>query len=146
MGETKEQLSERRNIIWRERKRWWCGLPWTFTVYSLSPDRLFIKRGIFNLKEDEVRLYRIKDISLRRNFIQRIFGLGSVMICSTDSSLRDFELKNVRDSEMVKEKLSDYVEAERERKRVSMREFLGHGDHADGDFEDYDAFDALDHV
>ena len=146
MGETKEQLSERRNIIWRERKRWWCGLPWTFTVYSLSPDRLFIKRGIFNLKEDEVRLYRIKDISLRRNFIQRIFGLGSVMICSTDSTLRDFELKNVRDSEMVKEKLSDYVEAERERKRVSMREFLGHGDHADGDFEDYDAFDALDHV
>ena len=142
MGEKKEALKERRNIIWSERKRLWCGLPWTFTVYSLSPDRLFIKRGIFNLKEDEVRLYRIKDISLRRSFIQRIFGLGSVMICSTDSSLKDFELKNVKNSEMIKEKLSDYVEEERERKRVSMREFLGHGDHAD--FEDFDVFDSLD--
>ena len=128
-----EVLKERRNIIWSERKRLWCGLPWTFTIYSLSPDRIFIKRGVFSIREDEVRLYRIKDISLRRSFIQRIFGLGSIAICSTDSSLKDFELKNIKNSDMVKEKLSDYVEEERERKRVSMREFLGHGDHGEDD-------------
>ena len=146
MSNDKEEMNERRHIIWSARKRLWCGLPWTFTVYSLSSDRLFLKRGIFNLKEDEVRLYRIKDIALRRSFIQRIFGLGTVKICSTDSSLRDFELKNLKDSEAVKEKLSEHVEAERDRKRVSMREFLGHGDHGDGDFENFDAFDALDHA
>ena len=58
--------------------------PITFTVYSLSEDRLFIKTGLFNLRTEEIILYRIRDISLRRSFGQRIFGVGTVHICSSD--------------------------------------------------------------
>ena len=54
-------------ILWSDRKRIWCGLPWTFTVYSMSEDRLFVKKGLFSLREDEVRLYRIKDLALQRS-------------------------------------------------------------------------------
>ena len=52
------------NTVWKARKRNFLGLPWTFTVYGFSQDRLFIKSGIFNTREDEVRLYRITDIGL----------------------------------------------------------------------------------
>ena len=51
----------------------------------------FIKRGLFNLREDEVRLYRIKDLGLERNLIQRMFGLGTIRVVSSDSSLGNFD-------------------------------------------------------
>lgn len=128
-------------IIWTDKKRLWCGLPWTFTRYSLSADRLFIKRGIFTIREDEVRLYRIRDISLRQSFIQRIFGLGTINISSSDSTMGNFQLINIKKSRNVKEMLSDTVETERERKRVSMREFVGYGEMDGMDDMDFDNFD-----
>ena len=33
------------NIVWKDRKRTLFGLPWSFTKYSLSDDRLFISTG-----------------------------------------------------------------------------------------------------
>ena len=113
------------NTVWKARKRNFLGLPWTFTVYGFSQDRLFIKSGIFNTREDEVRLYRVTDISLKKSFWQRIFGMGSIAIYSADKSMGDFELVNLKDSEQVKETLSGLIEKERENKRVTSREFMG---------------------
>lgn len=118
------------NTIWKARKRNFLGLPWTFTVYGFSEDRLYIQTGFLNTREDEVRLYRITDIGLSRSFWQRILGMGTIQIYSSDQSLRDFRLENIKNSEDVKEQLSQLIEQERENKRVSSREFL------DGDPED----------
>lgn len=111
-------------VVWSDRKRIWCGLPWTFTSYKLTEDRLFIKRGSLNLREDEVRLYRIKDLVLHRSLLQRIFSLGTVEVKSSDSSMSDFQLVNIKNSADVKEQLSVLVEEERQRKKVSSREFM----------------------
>lgn len=121
------------NIVWKDRKRTLFGLPWSFTKYSLSDDRLFISTGFFNTKEDEVRLYRIMDISLNRTLGQRIFGLGTIKCCSADKTLGDFEIKNIKKSKDVKELLSEMVENERNRKKVTSREFI---DHEDSEFDD----------
>lgn len=119
------------DIVWKDRKRIIFGLPWTFTKYAMSEERFFITTGVFNLKEDEVRLYRIMDISLERKFWQRMFGLGTIKCCSADRTLRDFEVKNIKNSQEVKEQLSAFVEEERTKKRVSSREFLSDEDHDD---------------
>ena len=124
------------NTIWRARKRNFLGLPWTFTVYGFSEDRLFIKTGILSTREDEVRLYRITDLSLIRSLWQRIMGMGSIRVYSADQSLRDFEIKNIRDCESVKEQLSQLVEKERQAKRVTSREFLMDEEDAEGDGDD----------
>ena len=121
------------NTIWKARKRNFLGLPWTFTVYGFSEDRLYVKTGILSTREDEVRLYRITDIGLTRSFWQRIMGMGTIQIYSSDQSMGDFQLINIKDSENVKEQLSQLIEAERENKRVSSREFLGGDDELDGD-------------
>ena len=114
------------NLIWSDRRHLWCGLPWTFTTYRLTEDRLFVKSGFLNLREDEVRLYRIKDLVLRRSLLQRMFGLGTIQIISSDSSLSNFELSNIKRSGEVKEQLSTLVEEERQRKKVSSREFISY--------------------
>ncbi|MCI9584371.1 PH domain-containing protein [Clostridiaceae bacterium] len=120
-------------LIWSDRRRLWCGLPWTFTSYRLTEDRLFVKSGFLNLREDEVRLYRIKDLVLRRSILQRMFGLGTIQIISSDSSLSNFELSNIKRSGEVKEQLSTLVEEERQRKKVSSREFISYESGEDED-------------
>ena len=125
-------------IIWKDRKRIFFGLPWTFTKYSLSEDRLFISTGFFSVKEDEVRLYRIMDVSLERKLWQRMCGLGTIKCCSADKTMGDFEIKNIKKSREVKEMLSNMVEDERTKKKVSSREFV---DHERDEFDDYDDHD-----
>ena len=125
-------------IIWKDRKRIFFGLPWTFTKYSLSEDRLFISTGFFSVKEDEVRLYRIMDVSLERKLWQRMCGLGTIKCCSADTTMGDFEIKNIKKSREVKEMLSNMVEDERTKKKVSSREFM---DHESDEFDDYNEYD-----
>ncbi len=38
--------------IWSDRKRI-LGLPITFTKYYLSDDRLFMEKGLLNMRQDE---------------------------------------------------------------------------------------------
>ncbi|RGH10532.1 PH domain-containing protein [Clostridium sp. AF15-31] len=129
---------EMAEIIWKDRKRIFFGLPWTFTKYSISEDRLFISTGFFSVKEDEVRLYRIMDVSLERKLWQRMCGLGTIKCCSADKTMGDFEIKNIKKSREVKEMLSNMVEDERTKKKVSSREFM---DHERDEFDDYDDHD-----
>ncbi|MBD5135598.1 MAG: PH domain-containing protein [Lachnospiraceae bacterium] len=122
------------DYVWKDRKRTLFGLPWSFTVYSLTNEKLLITTGFFNKHEEEVRLYRIMDISLNRTLGQRIFGLGTIHVNSADKSTPEFDIKSVKDSEKIKDMLSDMVEEERMRKRVSGREFMSdYSDSVDDD-------------
>ena len=81
--------------------------------------------GLLKTVENEVRLYRVLDVSLTRTLSQKIFGIGTIQISSADKSLGNFELKNVKNPSQVKEKISQLVEENREKKRVPNREFMG---------------------
>lgn len=111
-------------MLFKERKRLWCGLPWTFTVYNCTEDKLIVDTGFLNKRQDEVRLYRITDLTITRSLVQRVFGLGTIIVSSSDTSLGTFELKNIKNSLTIKETLSDLVENQRNKKRVGVREFV----------------------
>ncbi|MEE0105756.1 MAG: PH domain-containing protein [Lachnospiraceae bacterium] len=113
-----------RNVIWSDRKRTLFGLPLSFTKYTLTEERLFIQTGLFTTVEDEVRLYRILDVKLTRTLGQKIFGVGSIHVCSADKSMADFEITSIKNSADVKEKLSELVEKNRVEKRVMNREAM----------------------
>lgn len=116
------------DLLWKERKRIWCGLPFTFTVYSFDEGRFYLDTGFLNKRQDEVRLYRILDLTVTRSFGQRIFGLGTILVDSSDRTLGDFEIKNIRHVKQVKEQLSELVEIQRDKKRVSTRELISTDD------------------
>jgi len=120
-------------IVWSDRKRTLFGLPLSFTKYELDAERLFIKTGFLNQKEDEVRLYRIMDVSLSRSVWQRMFGVGTIHCASADKTLGNFEIKSVKKSREVKEMISKYVEEQRDKKRVTNREHMLDDDGADFD-------------
>ena len=111
-------------IIWEDKKRTIFGLPISFTTYKLNKETLIIKTGWLNTNEDDVKLYRILDLSVNKSFIQRIFGVGTIKINSSDKSLGEFEIKNVKEVDTVKQLISQNVEEQRELKRISGREFM----------------------
>lgn len=110
------------NVIWHDRKRNAMGLPWTFTIYELTPDKLYINTGFFNSREDEVRLYRITDLTLTRSLWQKIIGTGTIHCDSADKTMKNFDLVNIHDAAKVKEQLSELVENSRQKNRVYARE------------------------
>ncbi|MFM7244063.1 MAG: PH domain-containing protein [Planctomycetaceae bacterium] len=57
------------------------------TSYELTTERLRVTHGIFSLEVDDIELYRIKDIHVRQPLLQRVFGLGSIVIWSSDVTL-----------------------------------------------------------
>ncbi len=125
----------RSSVLWNDRKRTFLGLPWSFTRYSFSDSRLYLKTGMLSLKEEELLLYRIMDISLVRSLGQRIFGIGSIRLITADKTHPELVLKNIKNAEKIKDHLSLLVEEAREKNRVSAREFFEEDDHDhDGNF------------
>lgn len=117
--------------LWHDRKRNVLGLPWTFTTYSLTGKKLLISSGFLNKNEEEVRLYRIMDVTLKCSLLDRLLGIGTIHCCSADKSTPEFDIIRVRDASGVKNRLSDLIEAERAERRVGMRELM------EGEDEDY---------
>lgn len=118
-------------IIWKDKKRTFFGLPLSFTEYTLTKEKLIIQTGFLNIKQEEVRLYRIMDVTLNRSLRQRIWGLGTIHCCSADRSTPEFDIMSIKDSEKIKNLLSDNVENERSEKRVTTREYMVSEDEKD---------------
>ena len=134
------QYSNEDEIIWSDKKRY-LGLPISFTKYSFDHNRFYCKSGFFTVKQDEMLLYRILDISIKRTLGQRIFGVGTILLNTADQTTPIIEIKNIRDSERVRRALSNIVEQERDEKRVLGKEMFG----ASGAFEELgDHFDHID--
>lgn len=125
------------SILWSDKKRI-LGLPISFTKYELDEERLYIKTGLLTQREDEVRLYRIMDITLLQTLGQRIFGVGSIHCCSSDSSMQEFNIISVKNPRHVRELLSQQVENERNAKRVYTRESLDSDSDGCGDTHEDD--------
>ena len=117
--------------VWTDRKRTIFGLPLSFTVYKLTEEKLLVETGFLSKKEEEVRLYRIMDLTLHRPLGQRMFGVGTIHCCTADKSTPEFDILKIKDSQNVKDMLSDMIEKQREEKRVVGREFMADGDDHD---------------
>lgn len=113
-------------FIWKDRKRY-LGMPLSFTRYALSEDRLFLSVGFLNIRDDEILLYRVRDIDTRRSLWQRLFGVGSVTVMSSDKTTPCLVLKNIKDPVAVKELLHRQVEEMKIRRRVRVGEIMSNG-------------------
>ena len=117
-------LTENEEIFWQDRKRY-LGLPLSFTIYSFSKNKFYMKTGIFNTKSEEILLYRILDITYKQTFGQKIFGVGSVILNTADKTTPVLEIKSIKTPDRVRKALSTLVEQRRDEKRVTGKEMFG---------------------
>ncbi len=109
--------------LWKDKKRYF-GMPISFTRYALSEDRLFLSVGFLHIKDDEILLYRVRDIDTQRSLWQRLFGVGTVTVVSSDKTMPNLVLKNVKDPVFVKELLHKQVEEMKIKRRVRLGEIM----------------------
>jgi len=121
--------------IWHDRKRY-LGMPLSFTRYAMSEDRLFTSVGFLNIKDDEILLYRVRDIDTNRTLWQRLFGVGTVTIMSSDKTMPTMVLKNIKNPVAVKEMIHEQVEDMKLKRRVRVGEIMGNS--LDGDDDGLD--------
>ena len=116
---TKDKIT----MKWSDRSRI-LGMPITFTKYSMSDDRIFCEKGLLSVKFEEILLYRVRDISMKITLGQRIFGVGSILLQSSDKTAPVLEIKNVKHPRQVKEMIHQQVEQVKEQRRMRFGEVL----------------------
>lgn len=123
--------------VWNDRKRY-LGLPLSFTKYSLTKDRLFISTGLLNTKEEQLLLYRIRDISLTISLWQRIFGVGTVKLISSDKTSPEILLLNIKNPRNVSQLIHEQVEQMKKEKGMKVGEMLESSFIENDELEDID--------
>ena len=64
--------------------------------YEVSPDRVEWSRGIFDRHVDNIDMFRVIDLKLRRSLLECILGIGTVVLITNDESDPEFEFVKVR--------------------------------------------------
>jgi uncharacterized membrane protein YdbT with pleckstrin-like domain len=96
----------------------WKWLVLRFTEYEITSERLRINTGVLSRSSDELELYRVKDTRFEQPFWLRIFGLGNVVLSSSDRTDPVITLTAIPGGREVREKLRNQVERLRVRKGV----------------------------
>lgn len=71
------------------------------TEYTISDQRLRIKRGILSRAVQECRLERVQNVNTEQSFLQRLLGYGTVDFDTAGSDDSDFSFVGVDDPEAI---------------------------------------------
>lgn len=104
--------------VWQDRKHIMGFLPWSFTKYKLTKDRLLVETGLLNSHYEETYLYRLFDIKLNRSIWQKICGTGTITLYGSDVSSPRIQLISVKNPIDVKEMFSQMILQQRREHRV----------------------------
>jgi len=123
------ETAETEMPVIKERKRWlFFGLPFTFTKYSLTSKSLQMEKGLLTTTEDDMLLFRVMDVSIKRTLMQKFVGIGTLNITSSDKTHKNLEIRNIKNVKRFKEALDERVEKERLRMRFRTGELMGEFD------------------
>ena len=78
--------------------------------------------GFISKRIEEIELYRVNDVSMKMSVMERIFGLGDVRLETTDASTPEPQIKDIQNPERVKDLIRQAARAERQRRRVLLRD------------------------
>ncbi len=117
-----------------ERKRWlFLGLPFTFTKYIVKEDMITIEAGFLKKVENDCYMYKVQDVEHTASLIERIFGMGTVVCYTGDTTHPRLALEHIRNSRALKDFiLKQSEEARMKRRTVNMLD-IGSGDGDEGE-------------
>lgn len=85
------------------------------TRYRITSQRLFIERGLFTQTVDQTELIRVDDVRLKKTVLDRLFGLGSVVILTTDATDKETLIEGIAEPEEVAEAIRKHMRTMRKK-------------------------------
>ncbi len=96
----------------------WYWLTTSNMIYTLTDQRLKTRRGVFNRVTDDIELYRVKDSHFTQPFMQRLLGIGTITLRTTDASTPTVVMLGMDGPEALWERIRALVELRRDAKGV----------------------------
>lgn len=114
-------------VIWKDRKRW-CGLPLTFTKYSIIevPGRwikLFEEKGFLHTHIEEVHLFRIDDFTVSQSLVNKLWGVGNIDVYFNDASHKSMRINRIKNVYGAYELLTKHVDRDKKDRNMRYTEF-----------------------
>jgi uncharacterized membrane protein YdbT with pleckstrin-like domain len=89
--------------------------------YTLTSQRLMNRHGILSQKTDRIEIIDVDDVSFEQGLVQRMFGVGSIKVMSSDKTHPEFWMRGIDDVRVVAD-LIDNARREERRKRALYME------------------------
>ena len=116
-------VSDEERVLWEGRPSLLWSPRMSLTQrYRLTNHRLVLTFGFIGRRTEEIELYRITDVGVKQHPLERITRIGDVYVASGDRSSPVKYLHNVKTPDRVKDLVRESSRAERDRRRVLMRE------------------------
>jgi membrane protein YdbS with pleckstrin-like domain len=89
--------------------------------YRLTTRRLFISTGVVSRERDQMELLRVKDVyTKQQSLLDRMLGLGTVVVVSSDKNLPTYYLPGVSDPKRVMDLIWHHARAEQDQRNVRV--------------------------
>ena len=119
----------------RERKRWvFFGLPFTFTIYTVKEEVLTVDTGFLSKEENDCYMYKVQDVTLKTSLLERIFGLGTIVCYTGDTTNLQLVMAHIKNARAIKDFILEQSEIARRKRRTMNTLDIG----ADGSDFDID--------
>lgn len=120
-----------------EKKRWlFLGLPFTFTKYHIKDNTITIDSGLLKKVENDCYMYKVQDVELVNSLAERIFGLGTVVCYTGDTTHPKLMLEHIKNAREIKNFILEASEQARMKRRTLNTLDIGAAELDDGDFTD----------
>ena len=105
------------NYVERKRIKFF-GLPFSFTKYAISEEKITITAGFLSITEDDAYMYKIQDVRLTRSLTERIFKIGTITCYTGDTTHPELIMNHIRHSGEIKDYIMQYSEEARRKRRA----------------------------
>lgn len=120
-----------------EKKRWlFLGLPFTFTKYHIKDNTITIDSGLLKKVENDCYMYKVQDVELVNSLAERMFGLGTVVCYTGDTTHPKLMLEHIKNAREIKNFILEASEQARMKRRTLNTLDIGAAELDDGDFLD----------
>ncbi len=126
-------------IIWMPPAVWWLVLPGIIVViwgvpavqllyrrlsihYQLTTRRFIHQSGLLQRVTDRIEVIDIDDITVEQGFIERLMGVGTIRVKSSDRTHPDFRLPGIENAQQVAAIFDNARLAERRRRSLHVEQ------------------------
>jgi uncharacterized membrane protein YdbT with pleckstrin-like domain len=105
---------------------WWKWLLVKSMKLTITNQRLIVTSGVFHRVTNETELYRVRDTSIEEPFLYRLFGVGNIVVYSTDEAEGKLLFHAFHKPHWIKDQIRNFAEVCRRNRRWGNDNVLIH--------------------